>query len=54
MGSEMCIRDSNWILQNISLNLANSDYEGNITTEYEERFMTLGMPIYRLEAIDRR
>lgn len=48
------ISNNNWILQNISLNLANSDYEGNITTEYEERFMTLGMPIYRLEAIDRR
>ena len=42
------------MLKNISLDLANSDYKGNITTEYEERFLTLGMPIYRLEALDRR
>lgn len=47
------ISDNNWQLKNISLNLANSDYKANITTEYEEKFMELGMPIYRLEAVDR-
>ena len=36
-------------LQNISLDLHHSDYEGNIMTEYEERFSQFG-PIYRLEA----
>ncbi len=37
-------------LQNISLDLHNSDFEGNIVTEYEKRFSDLGQPIYRLEA----
>lgn len=42
--------DQNWRLRNISLDLHNSDYEGNIMTEYEEKFSSEGMPIYRLEA----
>jgi len=37
-------------LKNISLDLHNSDFEDNIVTEYEERFSSMGMPIYRLEA----
>lgn len=37
-------------LKNISLDLHNSDFEGNIVTEYEKRFSDRGMPIYRLEA----
>lgn len=37
-------------LKNISLDLHNSDFKGNIETEYEHRFASLGMPIYRLEA----
>lgn len=37
-------------LKNISLDLHNSDFEGNIETEYEHKFASLGMPIYRLEA----
>lgn len=37
-------------LKNISLDLHNSGFEGNIETEYEHRFASLGMPIYRLEA----
>ena len=37
-------------LKNISLDIHNSDFEGNIETEYEHRFASLGMPIYRLEA----
>lgn len=37
-------------LSNISLDLAKSDFKGNVTTEYEDKFMGLGMPIYRLEA----
>lgn len=39
-----------WTLKNISLNLHNSDFEGNIVTEYEKRFSEQGFPIYRLEA----
>ena len=37
-------------LRNITLDLHNSDFEGNVITEYEQRFMDLGQPIYRLEA----
>lgn len=37
-------------LKNISLDLHNSGFEGNIVTEYEHRFSSQGMPIYRLEA----
>lgn len=37
-------------LKNVSLDLHNSDFEGNIITEYEHRFSSQGMPIYRLEA----
>lgn len=41
---------SGWGLRNISLDLHNSGFEGNIVTEYEQRFSSQGMPIYRLEA----
>ena len=41
--------DKGWRLKNISLDLLNSDYEGNIMTEYEEKFSSEGFPIYRLE-----
>ena len=37
-------------LKNVSLDLHNSSFEGNIETEYEHRFASLGQPIYRLEA----
>ena len=37
-------------MKNVSLDLHNSDFEGNIMTEYEKRFTDLGQPIYRLEA----
>lgn len=37
-------------LSNITFDLHNSDFEGNIMTEYEARFTAEGKPIYRLEA----
>ena len=37
-------------MRNITLDLHNSDFEGNVMTEYEEKFSEQGMPIYRLEA----
>lgn len=37
-------------LRNITLDLHNSGFEGNVITEYEQRFMDLDQPIYRLEA----
>ena len=36
-------------LKNITLDLHNSDFEGNIMTEYETLFSEKGMPIYRCE-----
>lgn len=38
-------------LKNITLDLANSDYDGNVTTEYEDKFMSYGMKIFRVEGI---
>ena len=37
-------------LKNVSLDLHSSDFEGNIVTEYESKFVAEGLPIYRLEA----
>ncbi len=44
------LSDNGFTLKNISLDLHNSDFEGNIVTEYEQRFASQGLPIYRLEA----
>lgn len=37
-------------LKNVSLDLHSSEFKDNIMTEYEARFSSMGMPIYRLEA----
>lgn len=39
-----------WKLRNVSLDLHNSKITGNIITEYEQRFLDMGMPIFYLEA----
>jgi len=39
----------NMLLKYISLDLHNSNYEGNIETEYEEKFSSKGSRIYRCE-----
>ncbi|GKU84837.1 tRNA (guanosine(46)-N7)-methyltransferase TrmB [Niallia sp. NCCP-28] len=39
----------NMLLKYISLDLHNSNYEGNIETEYEEKFSNKGSRIYRCE-----
>ena len=41
----------NFKMENISFDLHNSSFEGNVMTEYEKRFSDAGMPIYRLEAV---
>lgn len=50
--NEFCSED--WKLSNVSLDLHNSPNEdivkNNIMTEYEKKFSSKGMPIYRLEA----
>lgn len=40
-------------LKNITFDLHNSDFEGNIMTEYETLFSQQGQPIYRCEAVFR-
>lgn len=42
--------DRDFKMQNITLDLHNSNFEGNVMTEYETKFSEQGMPIYRLEA----
>ncbi|MBE6729834.1 MAG: tRNA (guanosine(46)-N7)-methyltransferase TrmB [Ruminococcaceae bacterium] len=42
--------ENGFTLKNIALDLHSSDFEDNIVTEYEQRFSSLGFPIYRLEA----
>ncbi len=37
-------------LKNVSLDLHNSGFDDNIETEYERKFVSQGLPIYRLEA----
>lgn len=37
-------------MKNITLDLHNSNFKGNVMTEYETKFSEQGMPIYRLEA----
>ena len=46
--------DFGYSLKNISLDLHSSDFEYNIVTEYEKKFSDMGMPIYRLEAVNRK
>ncbi len=44
------LSQNGFALKNVSLDLHNSDFEGNIMTEYEQKFVSQGLPIYRLEA----
>ncbi|MDQ0220310.1 tRNA (guanosine(46)-N7)-methyltransferase TrmB [Peribacillus cavernae] len=48
--SLMSISRYGMLLTYVSLDFHNSDYQGNIMTEYEERFSQKGNRIYRLEA----
>ncbi len=44
-------REMGCSLQNLTYDLQKSGLEGNIITEYEQRFLALGQPIYRVEAL---
>ena len=44
------LTEHGYSLKNVSLDLHSSDFEGNIVTEYEQKFVSQGFPIYRLEA----
>ena len=39
-----------WRLHDLSLDLHHDDFPDNIVTEYEQKFVSQGLPIYRLEA----
>lgn len=45
------VSDCDWKLKNISLDLANNDEFENVTTEYEDKFMSQNIKIHRLEAV---
>lgn len=47
--SLMSFSEYGMLLTYVSLDLHNSDYEGNIMTEYEEKFSAKGSRIYRCE-----
>ena len=44
------LTQSGFAIKNFTLDLHNSDFEGNIVTEYEQKFLDQFLPIYRLEA----
>ena len=44
------IASNDWLLKNISLDLAKNENIENVTTVYEDKFMSQGMKIYRCEA----
>ena len=46
--NEIC--NNPWKLKNICLDLGNNEDVYNVTTEYEDKFMSQGMKIYRCEA----
>lgn len=45
------LSDAGFRLRNMTFDLHNSDISGNIITEYEQRFLSMGLPIYYLEAV---
>lgn len=47
-------RENGWELSEVTFDLHNSDFEGNIMTEYEEKFSGLGFTINRLVARKKR
>ncbi len=47
-------KENGWELDEVTYDLHNSDFEGNIMTEYEEKFSGLGFTINRLVARKKR
>lgn len=46
------LSQNEWKLKNISLDLHKSNFSDNVMTEYEAKFSSQGLPIYRLEAVN--
>ena len=51
--SIICLSNCNYIFEEISLDLYKNIPEDNIQTEYERKFVSLGMPIYKLKVVQR-
>ena len=49
--SLVSLSESNYILKEVSLDLYQNITDDNVQTEYERKFVSLGMPIYRLFAV---
>jgi len=49
--SLVSLSEFGYILKEVSLDLYKGDVEDNVQTEYEKKFVSLGMPIYKLYAI---
>lgn len=49
--SLMSLSESNYILKEVNLDLHSSNIEDNVETEYEKKFSTIGMPIYKVLAV---
>ena len=47
----MSFSEYGYVLKNISFDLHSTTSEELITTEYEDKFSGLGMPIYAVEAV---
>ena len=45
------LKDAGFTLRYVTRDLHNSEVTGNIITEYEQRFLSQGLPIYYLEAV---
>lgn len=49
--SLVSLSEYKYILKEVYLDLYKSDIEDNVQTEYERKFVSLGMPIYKLYAV---
>ncbi|MBR5088245.1 MAG: tRNA (guanosine(46)-N7)-methyltransferase TrmB [Ruminiclostridium sp.] len=48
------LKEAGFELRYVTRDLHNSDVTGNIITEYEQRFLSQGLPIYYLEAVNKK
>lgn len=46
------LKEAGFMLRYVTRDLHNSEVTGNIITEYEQRFLAQGLPIYYLEAVN--
>ena len=49
--SLVSLSNHGYILKQVNLDLYKTDLEGNVQTEYEKKFSSKGMPIYKLVAV---